>query len=457
MSQIKARWMRSTEEAKTRRRRTRVLAAFWVLLYAFLIVSPSAILLLDARSMNREFLRELSVMLAFVGLALMGLQFVPMARPPFLTGVFDMDAFYSWHHKLSLVAFAFILAHPILLFVNNPYTLTLLNVVTAPWRARAAVAATVALIALVLMSVWRRPLEIAYERWHWLHDLFSVLAAGLALYHVFKVNYYTSNPTLRILWIVLACLWGAMVVYARVVRPLVLSRRPYRVAQIVQERGAAWTLSLEPVGHRGLSFRPGQFAWLQVWRSSLAIEHHPFSFSSSAERSERIEFTIKELGDWTAQIKDVRVGQRVYIDGPYGTFGPDVHPAPGFVFLAGGIGSAPILSMLRTLADRRDERPLLFFYGSRTWEEATYREEIKALRARLNLQVVHALEEPPQDWKGETGFITRQMLDRYLPGDRKNRQYFVSGPLPMIDSVEASLRQLGIPRNRIQSEKYEMA
>jgi predicted ferric reductase len=355
-------------------------------------------------------------------------------------------------------SFALVLAHPVLLFINNSHTLMLLNVFTAPWRARAGVGAMVVLIALVLMSVWRRPLEIDYDHWHWLHDAFSLLAAGLALYHVFRVNYYTSSPALRMLWIVLACLWGAMVIYTRIFRPWTLIRQPYRVKQLIRESDEAWTLALEAVGHQGLRFRPGQIAWLHVWRSPFAVVHHPFSFSSSAERIGQIEFTIKELGDWTSKVKEVKVDQRVYVDGPYGVFTPDAHAdAPGFVFVAGGIGSAPILSMLRTFADRGEDRPLLLFYGGSTWENLVYRGDLGVLQERLHLRVVYALETPPDGWQGETGFITREMLDRHLEDDRRERRYFVSGPLPMIDSVERSLRDLGIPNGMVQSEKYEMA
>jgi predicted ferric reductase len=449
--------MQCVDKARVRQRRQRLSAGFWILVYLLLIASPLIVLLLRARPIKRELLRELSVLLAFVGLGLMGLQFASTARLPFLARVFDLDSFYAFHHKLSLVSFVLILAHPVLLFVNNPYTLRLLNVLSAPWRARAAVGATVALLALIAMSVWRKPLEIAYDRWHVWHDLFSLFATGLALYHVFRVNYYTSDSVLRMLWIALAGLWGATLLYARIVRPWILARRPYQVEQVIQESDQAWTLVLAPVGHRGVRFLPGQIAWLKIWQSPFVLEHHPFSFASSAERTEQIEFTIKELGDWTAQVGEVEVGQRVYVDGPYGIFSPDVHAAPAYVFLAGGIGSAPILSMLRTFADRGDDRPLFFFYGSPTWEGVIYREQIEALKARLNLEVIHVLEHPPEGWEGETGYITRQVLVRYLPDDRRDLQYLISGPLPMIDSVERSLRELGIPDTNVQSEKYEMA
>ena len=145
------------------------------------------------------------------------------------------------------------------------------------------------------------------------------------------------------------------------------------------------------------------------------------------------------------------------MDGPYGTFGPDFHEAPGYVFLAGGVGVTPIMSMLRTLADRGDKRPLMFFYGNPTWEDVIYREEIEELEKRLNLKVVHVLEHAPQGWQGEKGFISASVLDYHLPADRANLQYFMCGPLPMIRNVEPALQKVGVPSSHVHSERYEMA
>ena len=127
------------------------------------------------------------------------------------------------------------------------------------------------------------------------------------------------------------------------------------------------------------------------------------------------------------------------------------------MFIAGGIGSAPIMSMLRTMADRGDDHSVIFFYGNRTWDSIIFREELDELQGRLNLKMVHVLEDPPEGWEGETGFVTRDMLDRHLPADRRERVYFICGPIPMIVSVERSLRALGVPLSRIFSEQYEMA
>jgi predicted ferric reductase len=124
-------------------------ATFWIIVYFLLIFLPFIILLIGPRPEGREFWREFSVALGFAGLSLMGLQFIPTARLPFLAEVYPMDTLYTFHHRVSILSFVLVAAHPIILFINNPFTLQLLNVFTAPGRARAGVIALLAMIVLV--------------------------------------------------------------------------------------------------------------------------------------------------------------------------------------------------------------------------------------------------------------------------------------------------------------------
>jgi predicted ferric reductase len=432
-------------------------ATLWVVAYFVLVLAPVLLLFPQPRPEGREFWREMSVALGFAGLSLMGLQFVPTARLPFLANVFPLDTLYSFHHRISITSFLLILAHPLILFIYNPYTLRLLNLLDAPARARAGTLGLLGLIAIVVTSVWRLRLGLSYEAWRVTHNVLAIGIAALALYHILNVNWHTSVPRQRIFWIAWALIWGGMVLYVRVLKPWMMLRRPWRVREVRPERGESWTLSLEPEGHQGLRFLPGQVAWLTIRRSPFGIREHPFSFSSSAMERDHIAFTIRELGDFTSTVGDIVPGERAYIDGPYGTFDLDQHTGPGYVFIAGGIGSAPIVSMLRTMADRGDDHSAIFFYGNRTWDDVIFREEVTELEGRLNLKVVHVLEEPPEGWEGEKGFATRDVLDRHLPADRRQRVYFICGPIPMIASVERSLRSLGVPLSQLHSERYEMA
>ncbi len=434
-------------------RRTKQL--FWIFIYFVLVLAPLLVLLLGPQPGGRTFWRELTAALGFAGLSLMGIQFIPTARLPFLGDVFPPDTLYVFHHRLSIAAFVLTLAHPLVLFVQNPYTLLLLNVFTAPWRARAGVAAVLVLVALVITSVRRVALGLNYENWRLLHDVFSVAIIGFALYHILNVNYYTSVPLQRWLIIGLGLLWGALIVYIRVIKPWMLLRRPYKVVDVIEERGKTWSLILEPVGHDGLTFEAGQVAWLSVGHSPFRIEEHPFSIASSAERPEQLGFAIKELGDFTSTIGDTLPGTTVYVDGPYGTFNLHTDPDSGLIFIAGGIGSAPIMGMLRTLADRADERRIQFFYGNPTWDEIIFREELETLQERLNLEVIHVLERPEDDWEGARGFINRDVLSRMLCDEFRRCTFFVCGPIPMIEAVQNALEEMAVSRGQLRSQVRE--
>src|SRR5690606_28869609 len=99
-----------------------------------------------------------------------------------------------------------------------------------------------------------------------------------------------------------------------------------------------------------------------------------------------VQFTIKELGDFTRQIGGTQPGARAWVDGPHGVFSCERYPeAPGYVFIGGGIGIAPLLGMLQALAERGDKRPHLLFAAHSQFDRIPRREELVAWAARLNL------------------------------------------------------------------------
>jgi predicted ferric reductase len=433
--------------------------ALWLLVYFALLLLPPALVLLAPRPAARELWRELSVGLAFIGLALMGLQFIPTARLRPLTNLFPVDDTYFVHKQTSMLAFLLIAAHPLILFLFNPNTVLLLNPLTAPTRAVLGVVAAIAVAGLIATSFFRIDLGLKYEPWRGVHTVLAPAAVILALLHMLGVDYYMSLPWVRGVWIALTVLWLGLLVRTRLIKPLRLLRRPYRVTSVEAETRSAWTLTLEPDGHPGIEFMPGQFVWLTIGRSPFSLREHPFSITSSAERTDTLQFGIGEAGDFTSQIGQVPVGTTAYVDGPHGDFTIDHHRGPGYVFIAGGIGSPPIISMLRTMADRGDGTPVWLFYGNRSWEDVYCRYELEALEQRLNMHLVHVLEAPPTDgqaWEGEVGFVTAEVLDRHLPPDRNGLLYFICGPLPMIRPVTAALKTVGIPGKQVITEEYEM-
>jgi predicted ferric reductase len=429
---------------------------FWLSLYVALSLTPLLVAFLYRDHPPRDFWTEFSVALGFVALAMIGLQFAITARFRHIAAPYGIDILLRFHRQISILAVALAVAHPLILFVTRENTLDLLNVLTAPWRARFAVVATLALLVLVAVSVWRRQLRLRYKHWRTAHGALAVLALAFALVHIELVGWYVDLPWKRLLWAVVTLMVVGLLLYVRIVVPLRQLRLPWVVDEVVGERGRAWTLVLRPVGHPGMRFLPGQFAWLTVGRSPFAIEDHPFSFSSSAEDRERIAMTIKEVGDFTRSVGALTPGTPAYVEGPHGAFSVDRYEGKGCVFVAGGVGITPVMSMLRTLADRGDARPQLLVYGARRWEDVTFREELEQLRTRLDLRIVYVLSQAPTDWQGASGRITAELLAAHLPDDKAGYLYFVCGPPAMMDAAERSLLQAGVPWPSIYTERFNL-
>ncbi len=349
-----------------------VRGALGVALYLALVATPVALMLVPPLPEARTFLREISVALAFGGLAVLGLQLLLTARIGWLKAPLRIDAVYHFHRQISLVAFALVVAHPVLLVLDDPGVLRLLDVTSAPWRSRFAVAALTLFAVLLTLSYFRQRIGIGYELWRRSHGLLAVVMLTSAVLHVELVGWYVNTPLKRELWVVYPVVWVLALSWARLLKPALLLSSPWSVESVRPENGRAWTVTLKPTA-APIRFDPGQFVWLHLGRSPFAMAEHPFSIASSAEHRATIELTIKELGDFTGSIGAVEPGQKAYVDGPYGQFSIDRHRAASYVFIAGGVGITPIMSMLRTMADRTDQRPLTLVYGASSLEEMTFR------------------------------------------------------------------------------------
>ena len=432
-------------------------ALSWIVAFLFLTLLPLLILLLYPPP-GREFWIEFSVALGFIGLALMALQFALTARVKSIEASYGIDIILQFHRYTSFVAFVMVLVHPLILFWRNPNTIALLNFAEAPWRARMAVLSILAFIALVVTTVWRKQLKIPYEPWRISHAILSILALGLGLGHALGVGNYLGLFWKALLWVGIALVSLWLIIYVRLVKPLLMTRKPYLVEEIVPERGNVWTLALRPIGHDGFRFQPGQFSWLELNITPFSMREHPFSMASSGEHPERLEFGIKAVGDFTSRIKDYAPGTKAYLDGPYGVFTSDRYEdSAGFVAIAGGIGITPIMSILVTAAERGDERPYLLIYSSKTWDDITYREALDQLKERLDLNIVHVLREPFEDWEGEKGYVDKALIERYIPKRRGTRHYFICASPKMMDQVEEALHDLGVPVTNVHMEHYNLA
>lgn len=429
----------------------------WVLLYLVVVLAPLVGGVLNLAH-GRGFWLNLSIALGFVALSMFGAQLVLVSRLAWVAQPLGMDGVLRFHRQMAHVATVFALAHPVMLFAIDSKYWPLLNVFTSPLRAKFAVAAVVALLALMLMSIFRRRLGLKYTTWKLWHWLLAIVVLVTSLAHAVLVNHYLQDPVEQIIWLGLSALFVGVAVWMRLVQPWLRWRRRWRITAITPGPMQTTTLTLVPqrAGMR-FQFQPGQFAWLAARRSPFSLADNPFSISSSAEHPEQLQFTIKSHQGFSAEVASLQVGETVTVDGPHGGFVlGDLPPEVPAVFIGAGVGVTPLLSMLRTLADRQPEQRCCLWLGNRRADAIVAADAVAELPQRLpNLHIVHALSEPEQGQGAQR--IDTNFIDRHWPADGHHAQFYICGPDPFMDAVEACLRLRGIPEHQIHSERFAMA
>jgi predicted ferric reductase len=450
----------STQEVEVMR--TALDGSTWLGFYVVLILFPLAAgAVFTPVGVSDSLFINLSVGLGYVGFSMMAMELTLLSRVKGATSAFGLDALQLVHKQIAFVALLLVLLHPLmLLLAGYPWQMMLLGP-RVPWAIMLGTLAVIATVVLILLSIWRKGLRIPYELWQITHGLLAITLLALASVHILTAGRYSQLLPMRIAVVAYLAVLILLFGYFRILRPMRSLWQPWRVIENRPELGRSRTLRLAPEGHAGWGFEAGQFAWINLRRWPFSYAQHPISFSSSAELADErgeVAFTIKSLGDWSnKRVPAVQPGDRVWLDGPHGVFTIDRIQGPGYVFLAGGVGITPIYSMLSTMADRDDLRPVFLFFGGQDADSLTLREEVLALRSKMNLEVIMALTDPPADWSGEVGRITPQMLMRHLPEKAYRRwMYIICGPNPMINAMESVLTTIEVPVGQVYAERFDM-
>ncbi|MFK4087742.1 ferric reductase-like transmembrane domain-containing protein [Kribbella sp. NPDC020789] len=377
------------------------------------------------------------------------------ARLPWLIASFGIETVLSVHRMLALVAVALVVVHLIGVLIVDPRGLTVLDLVHTTWAARAAVTSTVALLLVVVLALRRPARQPRYEGWRLVHNGLVAVVLIAAWLHVWWLRHLVAHALVAAWFGATGLLLVGLAARRWIWLPIQARKAAYVVESVRAVPGDGVTLAIRAEGHDGMDFEAGQFVWLKIGSTPFVFEEHPFSIASTAERPERIEFTIKALGDFTELVGALRPGRRVFLDGPYGGFTIEgLDNVPGFVFIAAGVGITPLLSMLRTLADRGDRRRVWLFMSARTERDLMLRPEVEEVRRRLNLKVIEVLSAPDPGWTGPAGRIDQRLLTRILPRRPHRLHYFLCGPAPMVSSVRDDLAALGVPLRRIHTERF---
>jgi predicted ferric reductase len=308
----------------------------------------------------------------------------------------------------------------------------------------------------VLLAIFRDRLPISYEAWRVSHGIGLVAVAILATWHAVTVGRHgVYQPWFDVMWVVLCTIAVATVAYTYFVRPVLQKRRPFKIVGLQKEGASDWGLTIEQDGDFDFDFDGGQFVWINTSGNPFNRKEHPFSIASSPASLPEVSFLIREAGDYTSNLDQLKPGQRVYVDGPHGAFTLTGRKAAGVALIAGGCGIAAALGILRQMRDLGDSRAVRLVYGNRIAEQFVFQDEIRAIGEHLTeFEQVLVVEEPAAGSNAYHGQIDRTVLEQtFAAEDRSQWIYYVCGSQEMVGAVVKTLRQLSIPNKQIHYEQ----
>jgi predicted ferric reductase len=401
-------------------------------------------------------LTSLAVIAALAGTAAFALNLVLGARLRPVEALFGgLERMYKVHRLNGEIAFTLLLAHVVLILASRATfsTSTALDLLkpAAGWTVFAGVLAFSGMLVALVLTLFVR---IGHEVFVYVQRLFGVAFLG-ATYHVFTTNAALAETRALDLYLAsLATVGIAAFVYRSVLGSLLVRRRKYRVTAVNRLDEFVTEVVMEPLD-RPLEFRPGQFVFVNFrgpfsdqFPPFFRNQFHPFSITSTPdERTLRI--TVKAVGDYTRALRTLQPAVEAVVEGPYGSFSSDTVASRRQIWIAGGIGVTPFLSMARSL-NGAATRDVDFYYCVEHAPEAHFLDELRGLaRERDGFRVALVPRETD-------GFLTAERLAQEHD-DLTATDVLVCGPPAMIDSLRGQLTARGLPAERYHAEEFGFA
>lgn len=382
---------------------------------------------------------------ALVGTAMFAWSLILSARLKFIEDWFNgLDKIYKIHRLLGTIGFGLLLLHP--LFLSGKYLeqgrlarLWFHGSLTSNLGIIALAGMTLAIVLSVFMRL-RHQTFLAIHR-----TLGAIFLVG-ALHSLLVGGELPINPPLRWYMTVIILVSALCYVYYSIIGQLLLGHYRYRVKGVNVLPTGVTELVLERRVGPPLSFNPGQFAFISLQGTVVDTEAHPFSIASGKFDTD-LRFVIKGLGDYTQLLPGVVVGTKASVEGPYGRFSSKLREK-NQVWIAGGIGITPFLSMARSIV--LSSTPTSLYYCVKTEDEAVYMDDLQNIASQTPLFTV---------------VLVVQSRDGFITADRVASEHAVTtdtailicGPGPMMTSLRQGFEHAGVAAEHIYYEEFVLS
>jgi len=385
---------------------------------------------------------------------LLFLQILTASRLLWLDRIMGLNRLFSIHRFFAVLALLLAAAHPFL--VLGPNGLFSLQPSGEFWPEWVGVLLFICLGFTAAMGMWRERIKLPFHIWWLGHRLTTPALIVLLGLHTFNVSDTFASGPPRI-WLILALALFGLAWLRLKLRPLLGGRTTYTVSKVEPVSRDEVRVELSPDQGGIPPFLPGQFAFAAFESPALAREEHPFTIASSPLNKRSLDMIIKRCGDWTARVGDLKPGDRARLDGPFGLFSICAHPeADSLVFIAGGVGLTPLLSMLRVMSQSRDQRPVCLLWSVRARAELFLADELHEIARQLAHCRVETIITREPALKGRPQRLDRPGLLQLLPTRTRGTHFFICGPKAMMDAVQGHLADMGVDREKIHTERFKL-
>ena len=430
------------------------LAALYVGLVASALVA-TALAAPGSGSFSEEAARGMGVAAA----AMLAAQFISSGRFEALSSGVGLDVVLGFHRFAAMMLLCFTGLH-VLAFVAPTLAQGpgragqhLVALLTSP-RMFTGVLAVAGMLAIVVASV-KRDAWMRYEAWRLTHGFGALCVLALAAWHVMATGTASFSPGLWFFWIVVFGVAGLAFAYIYLGRPLLARRVAWRLDAVTTLTPKLMEVTLTQTRGAPFAFDAGQFVWLNFRPGFAQPFDNPFSIASGPEELPRMRFLIKAIGDLTKSLPDMRAGAPVCVDGPHGNLIVDGRDADAIVLIAGGVGLAPLIGILRSLAARGEQRPVRCIYAAGEPGNLVYAEEMRSLEARLDLINYFTVDDVKHGWKGHAGPIDAGLIGMTMTGLNPQRTIaLICGPTPMMTACADMIADAGVPLDNIIYERF---
>lgn len=390
---------------------------------------------------------SLGQILGLLGITLFALNLITGSKFKFVDRLFfGLPDALNFHSKTGVVAFCLILFHPIFLSIKY-FQFSIKSVVMffIPQGLDAISWGVYSLVLMILLMVLTFYIKLKYHTWLFSHK-FMVLSFVFAIFHSFMIESDISRDLFLRYYIMGFSVIGlGLSLYNLILDKILNINLEYYVNRVDKLTDNINQIELRPKLNKNYNFIPGQFVFIKFKNNKLNSEFHPFSVSSTPLQK-NLEFTIKALGDFTSQISNLKIGDIAFVKGPFGKFSFKEINNNNQIWISGGIGITPFLSMARSLV-KDNRKKIDLYYCVKNKSELVLKEDLLNIEKEINnFKLIFWVSD-------DMGFITAEKIKELSCG-LNNKDIFLCGPVSFMNSLKLQLIKIGVKNKNIYWEKF---